>query len=78
MPVGLKMAKDLAVGDTVALYSRGKPPVVATVLSVLPSVQTIQRKVVMVTVQDAKGRSFHRQFNEFSTVRTTSEGDLPT
>jgi copper(I)-binding protein len=65
MPPSLKLVKDLEPGDR-AMIDAGQ---VVTVLALVPSVQTVRRKVVLVTFRGEDGREIHRTYNEGSTMK---------
>lgn len=71
-PGPLKLAKDLVPGDRVLVSGRPNTSVPMTVLAVVPSVQTIRRKVLLVTLRDKDGHDCHRTFAEQSTIRPAS------
>jgi hypothetical protein len=65
----LKLAKDLTPGDRALIGVKPRETEAVAVLAVVPSVQTIRRKVVLVTFRTTDGRDFHRTYSEHSAVR---------
>lgn len=65
MPAPVKLASELVPGDRTVI-AHGQ---IMTVLAIVPSVQTVRRKVVLVTFRDEAGRDVHRTYPEGSTMK---------
>jgi hypothetical protein len=66
----MKLAKDLVAGDRIMVTAKNRNRQdEVTVLAVVPSVQTIRRNVLLVTLRTADGTDLHRTMEEFRTVR---------
>lgn len=66
---GLKLAKDLVAGDLAMIpcdKPKGNQPV--TIMAVVPSFQTIHRKVLILTLRRDDGTTEHRTYHENATI----------
>lgn len=71
----LKLAKDLVPGDYVQTMLKTHVVMTAKVVAIVPSVMTVRRRVVLITLRDESGHEIHRTCNENTTIKLVSEGE---